>query len=129
MRPATREALVSRLSAVDRAVEIGIGRRTAVAAELADSGVRVTATDVEDRSVPAAVEFVIDDVTAPDRSVYEGADVLYGLNLPPELQEPAAALAREVGATFRFTTLGGDPAVVPATPESIPGDTLFTADL
>lgn len=129
MRPATRDALVSRLSAVDGAVEVGIGRRTDVAAELADSGVHVTATDVRQRSVPDGVDFVVDDVTAPDVSVYAGADLIYGLNLPPELQEPAAAVAREVGATFRFTTLGGDPAVVRVRRDSIPGDTLYTAIL
>lgn len=129
MRPATRDALVSRLSAVDGAVEIGIGRRTDVAAELADSGVHVTATDVRQRSVPAGVDFVVDDVTAPDVSVYAGAELIYALNLPPELQEPAAAVAREVGATFQFTTLGGDPAVVRVRRESIPADTLYTAIL
>jgi len=124
----TRTAVVARLSDFDRAVEVGIGSRTDVAGALAATGTRVTATDVRDCETPDGVGFVRDDVTDPDRSVYEGADVLYALNLPPELQRPAARLAGDVGAAFRFTTLGGDPAVVPARPESIPGETLFVAD-
>jgi len=128
VRADTRTAIVARLSDFDRAVEIGVGSRTDVAGALAATGTRVTATDIRDCETPDGVGFVRDDVTDPDRSVYEGAGVLYALNPPPELQRPAYHLASDVDAAFRFTTLGGDPAVIPARPEALPGETLFVAD-
>lgn len=128
MHDVTREALVSRLSDYERVVEIGIGRRTGVARALAAAGVSVVATDVRGRAVPPGVRFVVDDVTDPDPSVYADADALYARNLPPELQRPALSLARDVGAPLLFTTLGADPAVVPASREPIPRGTLFVGD-
>lgn len=121
------EALVARLARYDRPVEVGIGNRSEVARALAERGKRVIATDVHDRPVPATVEFVRDDVTDPDESVYADRDVLYALDFPPELHAPAWSLARSQGADFLFTTLGGDPPAVRADPETLPGETLFTA--
>ena len=128
MQPETRRAIVDRLAAFERVVEIGIGHRTEVAAALADAGVAVTATDVSERSVPGAVAFVRDDVTDPTPGVYADADALYALNLPPELHRPAADLARNVDAAFIFTTLGADPPAVPVVREALPGETLFVAE-
>jgi len=125
-------ALVARLSGYGSAVEVGVGRRPGVAAGLADAGVSVTATDVDDRDVPPSVSFVRDDIVAASGrdhpgKVYE-VDLLYGLNLPPELHRPTLEVARAVDADFLFTTLGGDPAVIPATAVSIPGgETLYVA--
>ncbi|GGI94761.1 hypothetical protein GCM10008995_01230 [Halobellus salinus] len=125
-------ALVGRFSEYASAVEVGIGRRSDIAAGLADAGVAVAATDVVDCDVPPSVSFARDDVvTASERdhpgAVYD-ADLLYGLNLPPELHRPALAVAEAVDADFRFTTLGGDPPAVSAVPTSLPGGgTLYVA--
>lgn len=118
------EAIADRLEG-ERAVEIGIGRRTDVASALAERGVTVVATDVRPRTVPEPVEFVIDDIVEPTLSVYKGADVIYALNLPPELHGPALAVARRVGADFRFTTLGGDEPAIPVERTTLPGETLY----
>jgi hypothetical protein len=125
----TSELLVARLDANDSAVEVGVGHRPAVAHALSKQGVDVTATDVHDRPLPDGVRFVQDDVTDPTLAHYRGAGVVYALNCPPELQRPLVDVARRVGADCCFTTLGADPAVVPATPESLPGtgETLFRA--
>jgi len=123
-----RDALVSRLADHERVVEVGIGRRTAIAGALARRGCAVTATDVRERAVPPGVRFVVDDVTDPARSLYAGADVIYALNLPPELQRPARDLARAVGVPLWFTTLGGDPVVIPVRRETIPGGALCITD-
>jgi len=104
-----------------------VGRRPGVAAGLAARGCAVTATDVTEREVPDGVAFVVDDVTDPDRSVYEGADAVYALRCPPELQRPLLAVAESVDAACYFTTLGGDPAVVPAEPLTVASGTLFAA--
>ncbi|MEF8777721.1 MAG: UPF0146 family protein [Natronomonas sp.] len=117
--------LVDRLARYEELVEVGIGDRSAVAAALAERGCRVTATDIHDRTVPASVDFVRDDVTDPDPALYRGADAVYALNCPPELQGPLAAVSTDVGADCLFTTLGADPAVVDATPETLPEGTLF----
>jgi len=124
-----RTAVVDRLDGNARAVEVGVGNRPEVARSLAERGTDVTATDVHDRPVPDGVRFVRDDVTDPTLAHYRGAGVVYALNCPPELQQPLVDVARRVGADCYFTTLGADPAVVPATPESLPdtGETLFRA--
>jgi uncharacterized UPF0146 family protein len=127
VRNSTVDAIVARLADCERVVEVGIGRRTAVAGALAAAGVTVTATDIHERPVPGAVTFVRDDVTDPALDVYDGADTIYALNSPPELHRPIAAVARDVDAGFLFTTLGGDPPAVPADRETLPGETLYTA--
>jgi len=123
-------ALVKRLSAAGSVVEVGVGNRPGVAAAVAERGADVTATDIRERSVPDPVAFVRDDVTQPTLSVYQGADIIFARNLPPELQRPVRNLARRVDAACWFTTLGGDPAVVPAEAEQLPGGVVLyrTAD-
>lgn len=113
------------MPAGDRAIEVGVGTRPAVATELTTRGVEVVATDIVERSVPAPMGFVIDDVTDPDRSVYAGADLVYALNCPPELHASVLAIGRSVGARVRFTTLGGDPPAVPTRPRRVAGTTLY----
>jgi len=121
-----RRALADRLSAFDRVVEVGIGRRPGVAAGLAERGVDVTATDVVEREVPTGVDFVRDDVTAPAPAVYADAAAVYALNCPPELHRPLRVVAADAGAVCYFTTLGGDHPTVPVEREQLPGgETLY----
>nr|WP_135306272.1 UPF0146 family protein [Halomicroarcula amylolytica] len=120
--------LVGRLATTDSVVEVGIGNHPDVAAALAERGVDVTATDITARSVPDGVAFVVDDVTDPELAVYEGTDIVFARNLPPELHRPTRAVARRVGADCWFTTLGGDQPTVPVTREQLDGRvTLFRA--
>jgi hypothetical protein len=121
------EPLLELLARYDRLVEVGIGHNTDLAVALAARGVAVIATDVVPREVPKGVEFVRDDVTDPDRAIYEDAEAIYAQRLPPELQRPTWELARSVGVPLYFTTLGGDPAVVPAETRTIPSGTVFVA--
>jgi len=125
--PSLDDALVDRLSIYERVVEVGIGRRTVVAASLADRGVDVTATDVHDRPVPDPVDFARDDVLAPDPTVYDGADAISRLNLRPDRPRPVADVATDAGADFLCTTLGGDQPQLPVARESLPVGTLFVA--
>jgi uncharacterized protein len=127
VNPTIRDEIVRSLADFRRAVEIGIGNRPDVAGGLAASGVAVTATDIEPRPVPDGVGFRLDDVTDPELRVYESADVIYALNLPPELHRPALSVAEECDVVFVFTTLGGDQPAVPVRRETIPGETLFWA--
>lgn len=119
------DAVAGALPAGERAVEVGVGTHPEVATALAAAGVEVVVTDIVDRTVPASVSFVRDDVTDPDSAVYRGADLVYAIHCPPELHGSLVGVADRVGATCRFTTLGGDPPTVPATPASVAGTTLF----
>jgi hypothetical protein len=121
--------LVDRLARYDEVVEVGVGNRPDIAARLAERGCSVTATDVYDREPPMGVRFVRDDVTDPDASVYHGAEAVYALRCPPELQRPLVDAARTADADCLFTTLGGDPAVVAAAPETVGNQTVFRAKL
>jgi uncharacterized UPF0146 family protein len=127
VEPKTRDALVERLSRFETLVEVGIGRRTDIAAALADAGRQVYATDLHPREVPDGVTDVCDDVTDPASDVYARADAIYALNLPPELHRPVLDVAREHDVPFYFTTLGADQPAVPVERETLPGETLFLA--
>lgn len=120
------EALVEALADHERLLEVGIGRRTDVAAGLTERGRSVTAMDVTPRDVPDGVEFVQDDVTDPDLEYYGAIDAVYALNLPPELHRPTADLAEQLDAACHFTTLGGEPPTVPVDTTQLPGETLYT---
>ena len=127
MIPETLDALVARFAEFDAAVEVGIGRRTVVADALTETDTDVVTTDRRVRPVPDSVRFVVDDVTDPDPSVYADADLVYALNLPPELHGPTLSVAREADAAFMFTTLGTDQPLVPVERETLPAETLFVA--
>jgi uncharacterized UPF0146 family protein len=132
----TRPALVRRLADADPLVEIGVGRRPAVARALAERGVSVTVTDVRDPreagvTIPDTVRFVRDDVVAASEAAdphpcYR-AEAYYALNCPPELHRPIRTLARRHDADLLFTTLGGDQPAIPVARETLPGETLFVA--
>jgi uncharacterized UPF0146 family protein len=109
----------------DRLVEVGVGKRTDVAAALAERGCAVTATDVHERAVPSSVPFVVDDVTDPDLAVYADADAVYALNCPPELHRPLVDVASAVDAACAFTTLGGDQPAVPVERRTVESGTLY----
>ncbi len=135
----SRAAIAEHLSEYDAVLEVGIGRRPGVAAALAARGLHVVAVDVNRYSVPEGVQFVRDDVVeiaeraagdSPPQSTLPAqyrVDAVYALNLPPELHRPTLALAEAVDAAFVFTTLGGDPAIVPARAETIGRETLYVA--
>ncbi|CAP14957.1 UPF0146 family protein [Halobacterium salinarum] len=116
------------LAAHSRVVEVGIGARPDVAAALAERGCAVTATDIEACTVPETVRFVRDDVTDPERAVYEAADAVYALRCPPELQRAVVDVAGAVGAACYLTTLGGEPVVVPVSERrTVASGALFVA--
>jgi uncharacterized UPF0146 family protein len=128
-----QDALVERFSQYTSAVEVGIGNRPAVAGALASRGVDIAATDIVSCSVPHAVTFVHDDIVTTSKQhtpkpVYD-VELLYALNLPPELHRPFRDVAVTVGADCRLTTLGYDVPVVPSRPVSLPGgDTLYIVE-
>lgn len=134
--PPSERALVGALDPYERLIEVGVGRRPAVARALADRGREVVAFDVDvsEAARDAATEgrtpnggslrVVAADVTAlataaDDRAVRNalgldagGVDAVYARNLPAELQRPTVALAEVLNAACLFTALGFEEPVV-----------------
>jgi hypothetical protein len=128
------DALTDALARFDRPAEVGVGDRTDLAAALADAGADVTVVDLDPPEPPPGVRAVRDDVVARAAAAdggslgpYADRDALYARRLPPELQRPALTVARAAGVPLLFTTLGGDPAVVSARPQTVREGTLFWA--
>ena len=116
----TDAPLVSRLAALGRLLEVGIGNRTGVAAGLVAAGADVRATDVREVTVPDGVRFRVEDVTSVEEpDSFHDVEAVYALNCPPELHRPLRALAAAVGADCYFTTLGGDPPAIPVESEQL----------
>ncbi|WP_020221776.1 UPF0146 family protein [Halarchaeum acidiphilum] len=127
MKTTRTDAIADALAEYDRLVEVGVGRRTAVAGALAERGCSVVATDVHERETPGSVAFVRDDVTGPRVEAYADADAVYALNCPPELHRPLRDVARDVDADCLFTTLGGDQPAIPVSRRAVGSETLYVA--
>lgn len=84
----------------EKIVEVGAGRTPQALAELKDElpSCELVATDVQEVPVPEGVKFVSDDVTDPEREVYQGADLIFSLRTPPELYPFLKEIARNVRA-------------------------------
>lgn len=126
-----RRALVEHLSDYSRLLEIGIGRRPEVAADLVAHGADVRSTDVDPVDVPDGVRFRVEDVLDVDSdrlSEFHRVDAVYALNCPPDLHRPILQLALAVDAPFLFTTLGYDEPTVPVDRRMVGPETLYVAD-
>ena len=78
-------------------VEIGIGHFPDLAFALLDRGINVFATDI----LPfpyRGLKVIVDDITCPDLSLYDGIDLIYSMRPPPELLPYMARLAKTISA-------------------------------
>lgn len=91
-----------------RPVEVGIGRNPHVAIRLAEAGLPVIATDIAERDVPDAVRFVVDDICAPDLTLYREADLIYAVRPGVEMIPCLMETARAVGADCIVYHLGNE---------------------
>jgi Uncharacterized protein conserved in archaea len=119
--PASRAAVLERLTQFDQLLEVGIGARPEVATALAAAGQTVQAIDINER--PAELS---ETVKFSQQSIHELADaadqdrtppryyvdVVYAFNLPAELQSATARFASAVAADCLFTTLGFESPVI-----------------
>ena len=87
----------------------------------------IIATDIHQCYPPEGVKFFLDDICDPSIELYSKADIIYALNLPPELHRPTFDVALEVESKFLFTTLGTDFPEIPVQIETIPGETIYWA--
>lgn len=141
MKSPDRQAVVDALAVHERLLEVGIGRRPEVAAQLASRNRDVIAIDVDAASVapaelPEAIPFreadVLDLADRAERAPTDlddrlRVDAVYALNLPAELQRPTLRFADAIDAVFLFTTLGFEQPAVPVERRAVDDETLFVA--
>jgi len=80
-----------------KVIEIAIGKFFSVADYLKNynpSIIDFTATDIN----PDNPNIVFDDVTNPDMNIYNGADIIYSIRPPQELQPYIASVVAKTGA-------------------------------
>jgi uncharacterized UPF0146 family protein len=78
-------------------VEIGVGAFPDVALALTETGVSVFATDIRPFE-HRGLKVMVDDITRPWLSLYNGLDLIYSLRPPSELVPYMQRLAKAVSA-------------------------------
>ncbi len=98
------EYIAKNYSNAKKIVEVGAGREFSILRELRKKlrNAQITATDVAGRGV------IIDDITKPDISIYENAELIYSIRPPPELYPHLESIARRVGADLIIRSLSSD---------------------
>ncbi|MEM2908279.1 MAG: UPF0146 family protein [Candidatus Hadarchaeales archaeon] len=108
---AIADYIAARYARASKIVEVGVGALPATAIELSRrlSRCEIIATDISPPPpLPPGVRFERDDVTNPRLRVYEGADLIYAMRPPPELQPYLLKLARKVGADLIVKPLAAE---------------------
>ena len=78
-------------------VEIGAGKFQTISKNLSENeNIDILMTDID----PANENIIKDDVFNPDISIYEGADILFSIRPPAELQEAIMKIRDKVNATL-----------------------------
>ncbi len=80
-----------------RVVEVGVGYFPHVAQRLSEMGLKVILIDREERLL-AGMRVKKDDIFAPRREIYQGADLIYSIRPPLEMQLALGELAAAVSA-------------------------------
>ena len=80
-----------------RIVEIGAGKFQTISKNLSENeNIDIVMTDID----PANENIIKDDVFNPNMSIYNGADILFSIRPPAELQEAIMKIRDEVNATL-----------------------------
>ena len=78
-------------------VEIGAGKFQTISKNLSEKeNIDIVMTDID----PANENIIKDDVFNPNMSIYNGADILFSIRPPAELQEAIMKIRDEVNATL-----------------------------
>lgn len=91
----------------NNAVEIGIGHFPDVAFALLDKGISVFATDIRPFHY-RKLKVIVDDITKPDLSLYDGINLIYSMRPPPEVVPYMERLAEKVSADLIIKPLSSE---------------------
>ncbi|KXA90554.1 hypothetical protein AKJ37_00100 [candidate division MSBL1 archaeon SCGC-AAA259I09] len=85
-------------STADKIIEIGIGNTPQVISKLKEEleNCELIATDIRKVDTPEGVKSVKDDITKPELSFYENADLIFSIRPPPDLHPQLNKIARRV---------------------------------
>lgn len=95
-----------------KVVEVGVGHYCQVAGLLAAQGLQVILTDREERLV-AGLKVEKDDIFSPRLELYRGAELIYSIRPPLEMQLAMGIVAKEVGADVLIRPLMEEVARLP----------------
>ncbi len=87
--------------------EIGIGKFPDIAFALLNRGMRIFATDIQPFKYKG-LKVIVDDITRPDLSLYEGIDLIYSMRPPPELIPYMERLANKISAGLIIKPLSSE---------------------
>ncbi|MEN6609909.1 MAG: UPF0146 family protein [Methanoregulaceae archaeon] len=88
------------------AAEVGAGRNFDAARIIAGAGSRVFCTDIRTPPEDPGVPFRTDDIFAPDRTLYQGIDLIYSIRPAVEMVPPLIDLAKNCGCDLLVYHLG-----------------------
>lgn len=89
------------------AAEIGIGHFPDVAFALTNRGVNIFATDIRPFNYEG-IKVIVDDVTLPDLSLYDGINLIYSMRPPPELIPYLIRLAKTISVDLIVKPLSSE---------------------
>ena len=95
-----------------KVVEVGVGYYSDVAGLLVAQGLQVILTDREERLV-AGLKVEKDDIFSPRLELYRGAEMIYSIRPPLEMQLAMGVVAKEVGADVLIRPLMEEVARLP----------------
>ena len=101
-----------------RVVEVGVGYFPGVALALIERGLEVTLTDKEERLLGGLL-VEKDDVFSPRMELYRGADLLYSIRPPLEIQLSMGQIALRIGADVLIRPLMDEIAELPGFSKSL----------
>lgn len=86
----------------DKIIEVGVGQNTNVLEKLAEEtpNCELVGTDVRNVETPKGVKFVLDDIKEPEYEIYENADLIFCIRIPPELYPHLFEISQKVNADF-----------------------------
>jgi uncharacterized UPF0146 family protein len=90
----------------NKVVEVGVGSLPHVALELKDR-MEVIITDINEQK-HHGLRFFMDDIYAPDMSIYMGAALIYSIRPPIDIQEALARVSKKTGADLLIRPFGNE---------------------
>lgn len=92
--------------------EVGVGKFSLISDILQnEDNITLIRTDIR----PADASVIADDITNPDLNLYEGADMIYSIRPPSELQPHLVNLAKKVGSQLVIKPLTNEDLNTPNT--------------
>ena len=92
--------------------EVGVGKFSLISDILQnEDNITLIRTDIR----PADASVIADDITNPDLNLYEGADMIYSIRPPSELQPHLVNLAEKVGSQLVIKPLTNEDLNTPNT--------------